>query len=310
MTILVGRFGTIIRGMPGIRTRFVRDVVEGFEREARPDAFEDALTRIGVRMSTGNVRAELAAASHADTLGVADAEELLFGLDTAFGDGSGRLVERFATEQFARVLAQGSFVVAGDLHGTVARMQAPIEHLFVALPFGFDLTKRRDGFQIFVGVSGRPRTARLLRHLCVGAIRASQRFAREGMTDDVAVQTEILGERAKIEVKLGTAAESESLLAKRPPKPVRARPDPKRDTSRPHLPTTRPTLEAVERILRRSVLPEPGPPEEIVAPRSRRPNIERVAEESSPPRTDTLPSLSQSGFLTKGDDEEPSSSSG
>jgi len=294
--------------MPGLRTRFVRDIVEAFERERRPELVEDVLKRLEARLSQPEVRAALRSAAHADTLDVADAEELLFGLDAALSDGTGQLLEKLATEQFARVLAQGTLSVTGDLMASVARLQAPLEHLFVGLPIGFDLSKRRDGFVLFLGVSGRPRTARLLRHLTVGAVRAAQRFARQGMTDDVALDTEALGDRVRLEVRLGVAP---TLAAQAPPKPPRKGPAPQRP-SRPHLPTTKPTLEAIDRIIRRaSITPpamSPTAPDEIVVPRSRRPAIEAPME-SAPPRSDTLPSLSQSGFVRR-DDDEPESSSG
>ncbi|MBK9000973.1 MAG: hypothetical protein IPM35_35070 [Myxococcales bacterium] len=297
--------------MPGLRTRFVRDLVEGFERDGRAEAVDEALRRLEPRLSTPGVRAALRAATHADTLDVADAEELLFGLDAAVSDGTGQLLERLATELFARILAQGTLSISGDLMGTVARLQAPLEHLFVGLPIGFDLSKKRDGFVLFLGVGGRPRTARLLRHLTVGAVRAAQRFARQGMTDEVVLASEALGDRVRLEARLGGAAALPQAPTP-PPKPPRR--TAATNPSRPHLPTTKPTLEAVDRIIRRaSVTPPALPrtaPEEIFVPRSRRPAIE-LPQESPAPRSDTMPSLSQSGFLTKReDDDEPSSSSG
>ncbi len=297
--------------MPGLRTRFVRDLVEGFERDGRAEAVDEALRRLEPRLSTPGVRSALRSATYADTLDVADAEELLFGLDAAVSDGTGQLLERLATELFARILAQGTLSISGDLMGTVARLQAPLEHLFVGLPIGFDLSKKRDGFVLFLGVGGRPRTARLLRHLTVGAVRAAQRFARQGMTDEVVLASEALGDRVRLEARLGGAAALPQAPTP-PPKPPRR--TAATNPSRPHLPTTKPTLEAVDRIIRRaSVTPPALPrtaPEEIFVPRSRRPAIE-PPQESPAPRSDTMPSLSQSGFLSRrDDDDEPSSSSG
>lgn len=301
--------------MPGLRTRFVRDLVDAFERDGRAEAVADALRRLEPRLSSPDLRSAMRTATHADTLDLADAEELLLGLDAAVSDGTGQLLEKLATEQLARVLAQGSLSISGDLMGTVARMQAPLEHLFVGLPIGFDLAKKRDGFVLFLGVAGRPRTARLLRHLTVGAIRAAQRFAREGMSDEVTLVTEGLGDRARIEARLGASGGAPA-SAGTPAAPPRRRPSVAgRRNSQPHLPTTKPTLEAIDRIIRRTTITPPrfevANPEEIVAPRSRRVAVE-PAPESTPPRSDTLPSLSQSGFVAKheDDDDEPSSSSG
>lgn len=299
--------------MPGLRTRFVRDLVEGFERDGRSELVDEAVRRLEPRLSTPGLRSALSAATHADALDVADAEEVLFGLDAAVGDGTGQLLEKLATEQFARILAQGSLSISGDLMATVARLQAPVEHLFVGLPIGFDLSKKRDGFVLFLGVGGRPRTARLLRHLTVGAVRAAQRFARQGMTDEVVLSTEALGDRVRIEARLSQSPEVQVTVSAAP-QPPRRTASAARNPSRPHLPTTKPTLEAIERIIRRASVTPPGIPQaasnEIVVPRSRRPVIE-LPQESAPPRSDTMPSMSQSGFLTKRDgDDEPESSSG
>lgn len=293
--------------MPGLRSRFVRDLVESFEREASGDTVGETVRRVASRLSTGDVRAALRDARHADALDVADAEELLFGLDAAVGDGTGQLLERLAAEHLGRILAQGNFAVPGDLTGTVARMQAPLEHLFVGLPIGFDVSKTREGLTLFIGASGRPRTARLLSHLTAALVRACQRYAREGMSEDVTLRIESLGDRARVTARLGAVAPlaSAPLL---PPQP------PRRRASQPHLPTTKPTLEAVNRILTRaSVAPPPADPDEIVAPRSRRPVTHRT-EPHPPvpaPRSDTLPSVPRSGVVSRNDeDDEPSSSSG
>ncbi|MBK7579369.1 MAG: hypothetical protein IPI67_04100 [Myxococcales bacterium] len=317
--------------MPGVRSRFVRDLVEGFERGARPESVVEVMRRIESRLTTPNALAGLRAASHADVLETADAEELLFGLDSALGDGSGQLLESVATDALARILLQGNLSIPGDLVATVARMRAPLEHLFVALPVGFDLSKKRDGFVLFVGVGGRPRTARLLRHLAVGSVRAAQRFAREGMSETVTLTCEALGERARIEARFGPATTPGALAALAPKKPPRK---PTRRPSSPHLPTTKPTLEAVDRIITRATMPPPVDPNEIVAPRSRRaamdhgvsgpppvpaPSVQAGGQRagpnhvasSVPPRSDTLRSMPESGFACRGDDEEePSESSG
>lgn len=294
--------------MPGLRARFVRDLVESFERESSGDTVGETLRRLEARLSTADVRATLRSAVHADALDVADAEELLFGLDAAVGDGTGQLLERLAAEQLGRILAQGNLSIPGDLMATVARMQAPLEHLFVGFPIGFDVSKTRDGLTLFIGASGRPRTARLLSHLTAALVRACQRYAREGMSEHVGISVDSLGDRARVTARLG------AVVPVAPPPLSRPSP-PRRRPSEPHLPTTKPTLEAVNRILTRaSVAPPPAAdPDEIVAPRSRRPvrSTTEPLPTTRPPRSDTLPSVPRSGFVSKRDDEEePSSSSG
>ncbi|MFO0566167.1 MAG: hypothetical protein U0263_10930 [Polyangiaceae bacterium] len=298
--------------MAALRARFVRDLIDAIERDGRSALVEATALRLGSRLSTPALLTRIRASGPMDNLDLLDAEELLLGLDAAAGDGSGTVLEAAATDVFARAVVSGGYAVPGDLAASVARLRSSLEHVFVDLPIGFDLNRRRDGFVLFVGVNGKPRTARLLRHMVVGAVRAAQRLAREGMTDEVRLQTENLGDRARIEVRLGVEPDRSAPAATGP----RSRIKSGRRNSEPHLPTTKPTLEAVERIIRRvSVLPVADPrlrPEEIVVP-SRR-GIERPAEStppiSAPPRSDTLRSVSQPGIGPRDDEDEPSSSSG
>ena len=165
--------------MQGIRSWFVRDVLEVLERGATvvPRLQERLPPRLVSYVDLGALRT-----SHpTDTLPLDDGEELLLAIDAVLGDGSGRVLEGAALELGARMFAQGvGGVVAGDLLATVARMRGLIERPYLGVDVSFQLTTTDTGFALSLGVAGRPRSARLLRHLAFGAIRAAQRFSRGG----------------------------------------------------------------------------------------------------------------------------------
>ena len=84
------------------------------------------------------------------------------------------MLEGATLELAARMVAQGSGgVVAGDLTATVARMRAVFERPYVGVDVAFQLTATDTGFLLMLSVPGRPRSARLLRHLALGSIRAA-----------------------------------------------------------------------------------------------------------------------------------------
>jgi hypothetical protein len=90
------------------------------------------------------------------------------------------VLEGIGQELAGRALGQGGVAKFGDLQGTVARLQAFLDHPFVETPTSFDLKRTDLGFTLTVGVTGRPRATRVLRHLAVGAVTAAERAAREG----------------------------------------------------------------------------------------------------------------------------------
>jgi hypothetical protein len=146
-----------------------------------------------------------------------------------------------------------------------------------------------------------------------------QRFAREGLVEHVKITGETLGDRARIEAWVRTTIEP-AVLESPSPASKSSRPPGTRRPAKPHLPTTKPTLEAVERIIQRSVLPAPADPNEIVSTRSpahaggfqapERSSVPGPSKSDMAPRSDTLPSARMpSGFIKKADSE-PESGSG
>jgi hypothetical protein len=181
----------------GIRSWFVRDVLEVLERGGIivPRLQERLPPRLVSYVDLGALRA-----SHpTDTLPLDDGEELLLAVDAVLGDGSGRVLEGAAVELAARLLAQGvGGVVPGDLLATVARMRGLIERPYLGVDVSFQLTTTDTGFALSVGVAGRPRSARLLRHLAFGAIRAARRFSRGADEDSLKLYAETIGDRTSV----------------------------------------------------------------------------------------------------------------
>jgi hypothetical protein len=185
-----------------------------------------------------------------DTLPLDDGEELLLAIDAVLGDGSGRVLEGAALELGARMLAQGvGGVVAGDLLATVARMRGLIERPYLGVDVSFQLTTTDTGFALSLGVAGRPRSARLLRHLAAGAIRAAQRFSRGADEDSLKLYAETIGDRCSLSARYREPRSSESdaspARTRRPSRSFRVGPQTN-------------LSEQVERILNRSTTEPPA----------------------------------------------------
>ncbi|HYQ18883.1 MAG TPA: hypothetical protein VEQ58_24070, partial [Polyangiaceae bacterium] len=234
----------------------------------------------------------LRASAALDTILLDDGEELLLFIDSLLGDGGGRVLETIGQELAARALGQGGVAKFGDLHGTVARLQAFLDHPFVDTPTLFELRRTDLGFALTVGVVGRPRATRVLRHLAVGAVMAADRTAREG--GGVKLSTELVADRATLAVQYQRTEPAPRSDSEAPPTSVR----------RPAAPTSfrPPSLsEEVERILsshrpqsrpaRRPPTPAPGsyrstrPSIEHTAPPERTSEVQRSARAVAPERT-------------------------
>jgi hypothetical protein len=222
----------------------VRDFLEVVERERGRAQTQAALTKLTAR-STSIEPAKLKTSTPNDVIPIHEAEELLLGLDMALGDGSGRVIETAGLELFSKSLAQGGLIVPGDLMATVLRLRAPLEYPFVEERISFDLASSSTGFVLYLGVPRRPRSARVLRNLAAGAIRAAQRFCREGVGDELKIYGETLGDRVHLDVRvrIRTTDTQTSMES------VERNTTPKRATRAPARPAPQPTLDAVERIL-------------------------------------------------------------
>jgi hypothetical protein len=214
-------------------------VLEALERQYGSSALALLSAKVPRRLLSHASLERLRASAALDTILLDDGEELLLFIDSLLGDNGGRVLEAVGQELAARALHQGGVAKFGDLHGTVARLQAFLDHPFVDTPTLFELKRTDLGFTLTVGVVGRPRATRVLRHLAVGAVAAADRSAREG-SSGLKISSELVADRATLLVSYQRTQLPPRLSSESPPTSVR-RPAP---SFRP------PSLsEEVERIL-------------------------------------------------------------
>lgn len=185
-----------------LRSWFLRNLLEAAERELGAAALATLAARAPARVRPHLSVDRLRATAALDAVPLDEGEDALLALEQGLGDGTGRLLERLACEMFSRQLVQAAASVRiGDLYGTVARLRVPLEHPFVDTELTFELDRNDSGFTLVVGVPGRPRATRLLRHIAVGAILAAERFAREAQSEPLRIHGEAFADRARIEAR-------------------------------------------------------------------------------------------------------------
>ncbi|MBX3128130.1 MAG: hypothetical protein KF718_15505 [Polyangiaceae bacterium] len=200
-----------------VRCWFIRDALGLIEREHGAGSVARALARLGEQARAQCEPELLRRSSPTDTLPLHVAEDLLLTLDSALGDGSGRLLERLGLDLATRTLSQsGTSVIVGDLFATVARLRVPVEHPFVDAAVRFEVFRSPAGFTVEVYCPGHPRMARALRHLVAGLIVGAQRFA--GSTSP-RVRGETRGDQVRLEVSLASPAVDPA--SQEPPQPSR-----------------------------------------------------------------------------------------
>ena len=176
----------------------MRGVLETLERQYGTTALVLLAQKVPRRLLPHASLDRLRASAALDTILLDDGEELLLFIDTLLGDGSGRVLETVGLELASRALSLGGVAKFGDLHGTVARLQAFLDHPFVETPTLFELKRTDLGFSLTVGVVGRPRATRVLRHLAIGTVTAAARSAREG--GGLKLTSEVVADRATLSV--------------------------------------------------------------------------------------------------------------
>jgi hypothetical protein len=253
-----------------LRSWFLRGVLETLERQYGAVALALLSEKVPRRLLPHASLDRLRASAALDTILLDDGEELLLFIDGLLGDGGGRVLEAIGQELASRALNQGGVAKFGDLHGTVARLQAFLDHPFVDTPTFFELKRTDLGFALTVGVMGRPRATRVLRHLAVGAVTAAERSAREG-SGLLKLSSDLLADRAMLTVHY---QRSEPLRGESEPPPTSVR--------RPPQSVRPPSLsEEVERILTSHKRQLPYTPRTTPPPgsyRSSQPSIERTSE--------------------------------
>ena len=259
-----------------LRSWFLRNVLEATERQLGVLAVAGLRTRLPPRLSPHASLDRLRASAALDSVPLDEGEEILLAVDSLLGDGSGKLLESIGSDLATRVLSQGGGVArAGDLFGTVARLQAFLEHPFVGVPLVFELRRNPAGFSLTVGVAGHSRATRALRHLSIGAIIAAERFAREAGAENLKIYAENIGDRSNISARYLAAEEfvtEEAAPPTRRPPTVRA-------------PGTS-LSDEVDRILRSTAPPRrASDPAQLATPG---PESSRTRSSLAPPRAPTL----------------------
>jgi hypothetical protein len=195
-------------------------VLEALERQYGTTALALLTAKVPRRLLPHASLDRLRASAALDTILLDDGEELLLFIDTLLGDGGGRVLEAVGQELAARALNQGGVAKFGDLHGTVARLQAFLDHPFVDTPTLFELKRSDLGFTLTVGVVGRPRATRVLRHLAVGSVQAAERAAREGIVG-MKLASEVVADRATLKAQYQRSDPPRRSESEAPPTSVR-----------------------------------------------------------------------------------------
>jgi hypothetical protein len=271
-----------------LKVWFLRDVLDSLERERGESVLVRLLERVPERLR-GTLKLEaLRAASPLAAIPLDEGEELLLGIDTALGDGGGRVLETVGSDLAGRMFFQeGSSVILGDLIATTARLRVTLQRPFVGTEIVFELTRTDTGLSLVVGVPARPRSTKILRSLACGALRAAQRYAHEPGTSEFKLNAETLGDRAVI------SALYRNTDSKPPPNAKSTAPESRRKPPISFRPPRVPSLVAeVERILGGRNHSEPAaPPRTGGEPQSKRPSAaprphsvppERDADETPP----------------------------
>jgi hypothetical protein len=239
-----------------LRSWFLRNVLEAAERQLGAPAVASLHRKLPPRLLAYAQLDRLRRSAASDTVPLDEGAEILLSVDSLLGDGTGKLLENIGLDLAARVLSQGGSVArAGDLAGTVARLEAFLEHPFVDVPFAFELRRNSTGFTLCIGLTGHSRATRALRHLTVGAIVAAERFAREVGAEHLRVSAENVADRSNLCARYlpAESAEEQQAPPSRRPPPARA-------------PVVSLSAE-VERILRSSAPPRaPSEPAQAAVP--------------------------------------------
>jgi hypothetical protein len=259
-----------------LRSWFLRNVLDAVERQLGAPAIASLQSKLPPRLLLHSALERLRASTATDTVPLEEGVEILLSVDSLLGDGTGKLLEHVGVDLAVRVLSQGGSVArVGDLAGTVARLEAFLEHPFVGVPFTFELRRNATGFTLCVGLSGHSRATRALRHLTVGAIVAAERFAREVGVEHLRISAENVADRSNLCARY---LPEESAQEQQPP--------PSRRTPPARVPAAS-LSEEVERILR-SVPPQ-APADPAQATLSVSQSNRARASRPPPPKLSPLP---------------------
>ncbi len=229
------------------RTSFLRSVLEALQRQTGGKA-RAQLDRLLPEHLRPLLNSQVLNSKHTEVLiSLDDAEEFLLAVDRCLGDGSGSTLEAVGKELATHsYFSADGLLTRGNLTECVRHLGATLERPFVDVQTRFDLNNTDTGFALSLGVVGRPRATRILRHLASGFIRASFTFALEATRDQLRLFATTVGDRGEIIARYREADESSDVT---PPPSSR---------ERPRMPPRPSVAQEVERIL--SNAPRSNPP--------------------------------------------------
>jgi hypothetical protein len=143
------------------------------------------------------------------TVDVEVAEAFLLAMDDALGQGSGRTLQEIGQELGSQYLVNLQ-VSQGDAEGSMRRL---LTDLTAPFPESHaSLTQTPAGLAMTIIAPGRPRTARVLRHIGIGYVRAAFIFSLEATSTRLRIVAETIADRSSI-VAHYRSSESQSLPA-------------------------------------------------------------------------------------------------
>jgi hypothetical protein len=203
-----------------VRSWFVRNALDAIERLHGAPVQDRVKAAVPKRLAPLLSPERWRAVGPLDTIALEDAEDLLFAIDGVIGHGAGGSMEAVAEAVVARAILDGEASVSPrDLLASVTRLRSLFESPFVGAALIFEIGRTPEGFTLTLGVHGRPRATRLLRHYAIGAIRAVARFAREPGAAELRLSGESIADRAMVTVNLRETRESRAPLSRPRTKP-------------------------------------------------------------------------------------------
>jgi hypothetical protein len=215
--------------------------------------------RLRIQLPTTNRQSPIS------TIPLDDAEEILLAIDIT-ADPAGAGLELLAVDLASRLLTQEARVIQRrDLMGTVARMEAALMRPFLDVSLMFEVNRTDTGFALTLGVRGRPRSARVLRPIALGFVRAADRFTLESGRTELRLTSDVFGDRATV-----GALYRDSIPPPPDPEPIVAAEPVSRGPRRMRGTTGSNLSDEVERILNSAMSSSPSsnppPPRKISSP--------------------------------------------
>ncbi len=235
------------------RAAFLRSVMEALERLSGGNAEAQLQLRLSESLRRMAMSHVLKVSGADILLSLDDVENFLLGVDEALGDGSGSILESVGQELATRSYLLGEGIIkSGSARRCVERFGDELLYPFEGTETQFQVAVTDTGFNLALGVRGRPRATRILRHLATGSVRASFTFALEATSTDLKLYAHTVGDRAEISARYRHPSETAELT---PPPPARERGRPSRTSNAPPS-----VAREVERILSGAPNPRTEPP--------------------------------------------------